>query len=326
MIDYMKNIFLYAIALFGIWMSSCDNLPDEQFEKYVIMSRNGFQTRSFEYQKSGFGTTDIAISVSGTSVISHDISVKVAIDETALYNYNFDNFREDVTLYYTLLPADSYELGSEMVTIQAGHEYGLLPVKVDLAKLDMKKNYVLPLTIVSTSDYSVGPVKYATILMNVVLENGFSGEYAASAKIRDYTIYRDESDPKKQEEKQTFNFSGVRNLFVLDDKTCYLYGGNVSEESVARDKYRIQVVINPDSTLTLTSMNPDIEFIQQNTGTTPGSRSNYIVIRDTIINSNAGIVTRLQLDYRYTNHDPLFPEDFAFRGTLTQTKELPRIY
>ena len=45
-----RNLYLsLALAVLTLGQQSCDNLPDEQFDKYVLMTRNGFIDREIVY-------------------------------------------------------------------------------------------------------------------------------------------------------------------------------------------------------------------------------------------------------------------------------------
>ncbi len=305
----MKNRIIYIAALLCVWMVACDNLPDEQFEKYVILTRSGFQERSLDYAVDGIITTDISASVSGTAIIDQDVQVSIKIDEEALAQYNFDKFREDLPLYYTLLPEDTYEMEGKVITIKAGDEYGLLPVKIDLSKLDKLKNYILPVTIISTSNYSVGNPQYTTLLMSVVLKNGFSGVYSGTANMVDNTL----------KENNKFTFTGSRTFYTIDENTCYFYAGNVSEQATNREKYKVEVKVNSDSTLTLKAMDPSVQLIQAIPD--KDKKVNIIIVEKSLTDSRPSVTTVLKLQYQYKDLlNPLFPEDFNSDGDLSKVE------
>lgn len=66
------------------------------------------------------------------------------------------------------------------MTIKKGDEYALLSVQFDLSRLDMFKDYVLPLEVSSVSDYEVGEPKYRKALFHLNILNNFSYVYTSS--------------------------------------------------------------------------------------------------------------------------------------------------
>ena len=80
----MKKISLYMIAIFALISTSCDELDDEQFTKYVIMTRSGVGESEILFNDSETGRANISISVSGSAVISNDLQAEVKIDPEKL--------------------------------------------------------------------------------------------------------------------------------------------------------------------------------------------------------------------------------------------------
>ena len=227
-----RLLFLYIL---GMTVAACNNdLPDELFVKRVVIAENGFQDLRVEYPEDGTVNTQITISISGTSVLSKDVEAQVKVCPDTLDDYNYERFVQDTMLYYTLLPEDCYTLENEgKVTIKKGDEYALLSVQFDLSRLDMFKDYVLPLEVSSVSDYEVGEPKYRKALFHLNILNNFSYVYTPSgAKVYnsgdndDYTAWTTDLT-----------------LSTLNYNTCRMYAGGVYETDTDRDKYVIQVTV-----------------------------------------------------------------------------------
>lgn len=179
----MNKIKFYSCLLTAAsLMVACEDLPDEQFTKYANFTRSDYQEWVMEYDPSGEVTSDVSISISGTSVLSKDLKVEVELNTAKLDSFNFEKFRNETALYYEVLPEDCYEIADYGTTIKAGDEFGLMPVKFHLDKINKYKNYVLPLSIFRVSANSIALSPYYFTLMNIVLKNNFSGLYSSSLK------------------------------------------------------------------------------------------------------------------------------------------------
>jgi len=261
----MKKLILLFSILIGVVTTGCNELPDEQFDKYAVFIRNGYHEWKMPYSDAGVIETNISISLSGTSILSEDVNVEIAINEEKLDAYNFEKFRNDVSQYYTFLPADCYELESKTVTIKAGDEYALIPIKLKLDKMDRYLNYVLPVEIISVSKYSIGINGYNESLINFVLENDYSGLYTMAVDMR-------------SSEGDLF-INGQESLKTVDKSTCCFPVTYLDKESAQSD-YIINVKVNPDSTLTMFANNPDIEFEFATPNKDKNNETNIIEITD----------------------------------------------
>lgn len=302
----MKKQIIFLSILIGILATGCNELPDEQFDKYAVFIRNGYHEWKLPYSDKGDIETNISISVSGTSVLSEDVEVEIAINEDILENYNFEKFRNDVTSYYTFLPEDCYELESKKVTIKAGEEYVLIPIKLKLDKMDRYLDYVLPLEIVSVSKYSVGINGYNESLINFVLENDYSGLY---------TMAVDMNSP----EGNLF-INGQVSLKTIDKNTCCFPVPFLNKESVRND-YIVNVTVNPDSTLALHANNPDIEFEFATPNKNKNNETNIIEITDSGKNAKT---MKYYLNYSYLDksNPEVTPIRRSIRGSFVREVKL----
>ena len=218
-----RNLYLsLALAVLTLGQQSCDNLPDEQFDKYVLMTRNGFIDREIVYNASGKATTEVSVSVSGSSDVAHDVEVEVEVYPDTLDQYNFEKFRTDSASYYDL--AEHYTIPNPKLTIRKGEAYGVFDVVFDVKQMDKYKDFVLPLRIKSASDYLVSPKASRVMLMHILYIN--------------------------------LN----RTLSVIDEQTCFTYIGNIETTDENKADYRLEISVNPtDSLITLNAPGLDLQ-------------------------------------------------------------------
>lgn len=303
-------IFLLAVTAF----TACnDKLPDELFVKHVLINQNGFREYDLNYVDASVRDTLITVAVNGSSRLDRDIRVDLAINPDTLEGYNWEKYRKDRTLYYELLPEECYSFNGEGIVIRAGTEYTDVPISFNLDKIDKDKNFVLPISIVSTSEYKVGAPQYSTVLMNVVLSNAYTGTYSLSGTIR---------------EVATGDFIDVRmtrTLRVVDPATVSLYAGNTSERVSNRENYRMNMTVNTDSTLTFTPLRPDIiEIRRDEPNLDPKNPRNKILVERTVDVQNSHksyVVTTFYMYYNYIDKtDPADPVEMRWEGTCSRTK------
>lgn len=230
------NIISATICLLMFTLVSCDKLPDEQFQKYVSFTRNGFQAPELTYSDVTAMTTNISALVSGTSVLKEDVQFTYIIDPDTLNAYNRANFNLDSTQYYSLLPTDCYTLNSMTGTIKSGAEYGLIPLTITGSKVDKYKRYVLPLRITKASNYKISKSPYTVELLNINFVNAYNGKYAITGKLNNNST------------------SGNAVLKVVNEKTCYTFMGITDMTKPNYKNYYFTMNFNPtDSTVTLGS-------------------------------------------------------------------------
>ncbi len=262
----MKKIYLFLSILSILFITGCDDkLPDEQFEKYAVITRNGFHEWNIPYSNQAEFLTTISVSVSGTSILSKDIEVEVAVKPENLEAYNFEKFRNETSSYYSLLPEAAYEFETTKVKIKAGDEYTLIPIKIKLNNMNKYLNYVLPVEIVSVSDYSIGINGRNQSLINFVLVNEYSGTYSMAVNQRssegDLTIDREQR------------------LGTINHNTCFFPVAYLNKTNAQKD-YMVNMTINPDSTLNLAANNPDIEFTFATPNKERNQETNIIEMKD----------------------------------------------
>lgn len=312
----MKRTTLFLLAAIAFFTACESNkLDDELFVKHVLINQNGFREYDLNYLDASVRDTIITVAVNGSSTLDRDIEVDLAINPDTLEGYNWEKYRNDRSLYHELLPEDCYSFVGENIVIKAGTEYTDIPIRFNLDKINKEKNYVLPISIVSTSEYSVATPNYSTVLMHIVLSNAYSGTYSLSGTVKEIA---------------TGDFIDVRmsrTLRIVDPKTVSLYAGNTSERVTNREKYRINMTVNADSTLSFTAVNPSIiELRSDAPNLDPKNPRNKILVERTIDVQNSHksyVVTTFYMYYNYIDKsDPTDPIEIRWEGSCSRTKIL----
>lgn len=309
----MKKTILILLAAAGLFAACNNKLPDEMFVKHVLINQNGFHEYELNYVNTSIKDTVITVAVNGSSKLDRDVRISLAINPDTLDGYNWEKYRNDKSLYYEMLPEDCYSFEGSDIVIHAGTEYSNVPIRFYLDKIDKEKKFILPISIVSTSEYSIGDPKYSTILMNVILSNAYSGSYSLSGTIR---------------EVATGDFIDVRmtrTLRVVDPTTVSFYAGNTAENVSNRENYRIDMTVNQDSTLTFKAERPDIiEIKSDEPNLDPKNPRNKILVIRTVDSQNSHkfyVVTTFYTYYNYIDKtDPTDPIEMRWEGTIARTK------
>ena len=324
----MKKIFIYAAVLLGVCsFTSCENnIPDEQFIKMVLLTKNGVQDYDIEYTSEGLIELSLPISVNGTSSNDRNITVRLSEDPDTLEAYNFDRFRSRTALYYAL-PTEkmySFPTGPE-ITIQSGSDYAILPLTLNLKEFDLYNNYVLPLKIEYVSTYQIAWSQYTKLLMRLNISNFFSGNYNVDGKVWE------ENYPNQ---KLPISSAVLR---ALASDQCYLYAGNVAENDEDRAGYSLTVKVDKDkyedsvndetgaqirryTAVTIGSKNADKKVKDESNG------NSWVEISrtaDPVNNNLENVVTKVHLNYSYMNlRDVEYPVKMIFEGTLTRSESI----
>lgn len=248
-----KTIFYSIIALLGITFCACnDEWKDEQYEKYVSFVRSGYvETYLNTNTADGVLHYKIPIEVSGSTTNDRSVTVSIELDRDTLIAYNKAQYFARTDRYYILLDEQHYSFpNGQTVTIPAGEDLGYIDVDFRIKNLDLVEKYILPLSIVSTSEYIPSPKKhYKKTLMRIIPFNYFSGTYSAGAG--NITLEGD----------NTPITMATREMRVVDDSTVFFYAGLCEEEARDRATYKVRTRFNADNTITFTADSARIEFI-----------------------------------------------------------------
>lgn len=327
----MKRLSLYAILLLGLCsFSACNSeLPDELFDKYVLLTQNGVVDYNIEFNDLGTYQINLPVSVNGTSKNSQDVTVSLAQDPDTLSKYNFERYRNRTALYYQLATEKMYSFpNGSSTTIKCDSDYSVIPLQLNLKNFDFYQNYILALKIESASPLPIASNKYSKLLMRLNISNFFSGSYSVNGWASEFN---------NQGQKMTIT---AASLHALGSNTCYLYCGNVTESDEDRAGYTMTVTVDKSRYLdsednatgakvrtykavTIGSRNAD------KTVTDISSGNSYISVsvNDDPINKNIqNIITKIYLNYTYMNlRDSEYPTKMIFNGTFTRSVSIDKI-
>ena len=287
----MKKI-IYFIALLSIAFNySCsDGLPDEQFEKLVLLTKNGWIDKDINISESGIVEIPLATSISGTSSNMEDVEVSLGFDPDTLFNYNFGKYRKDSLLYYKNVPNSAVYFENTVVNIKKNNDSGVTKLIIDLNKItDKYKDYVIPVQILNTSRYVLANNIYTKALYHLQLKNDYSGTYTGST-----IIYKTKGTAEINDEEQKVTISN-KVLYALTDSTCYFYAGQIDRSSTDRDKYIVNVTFHKNGTITMNSAITALNFVLENITMSVVKKDN------TSDNRYENVVTTLDMTYKFTD-------------------------
>lgn len=301
----MKYLYLFGLIV----LCACNKEWEEElFTKYVAFGKNGVVQVYVKYKEQGGNIPlKIPLVLSGSTDNNMDVSVTVALDKDTLENLNFDRFRLRQDLYFKEFPAEFYSFKTLTATIPKGSNTGHLTIDLKLDGIDLVNKYILPLEIVSSSRYSPSVLKhYRKALISIIPFNNFSGRYSVAGAVWDRT---------RSENGQTALTTPYRNTWVVNENAVFFYAGVTEEEAMDRAGYKISARFNQDSTVTLTSSNPAINFAQQKGTYTISKRM------DEVQPYLEKTYTTVYLEYQYDDiTNPAFPLKYRFAGSMVLEK------
>jgi len=256
----MKKILYICISILTLgFVYSCnDDLDDELFEKFVLLTNNGWIDQSLEITESGIIEIPIVVSVNGTSDNNKTIAVSVDFDSDTLQEYNFEKYRNQTALYYSEVPSGSISFNDQTITIPSGSLKGVSALTLDLNKITNKYgDYVVPVTITKTSEFQVAKSAYSKALLHIELKNSWSGNYSG-----DLNIYK----TKDNGDNDTSNkiTVGTKTFYAVSDQQCYFYAGQFDRTKSERNDFIVDVTIDDDGNIAMESPNAELEFKQEN--------------------------------------------------------------
>lgn len=288
-----KNLFTAATALLAFALAGCiGELPEEQFEKYVLLTVNGWSEQDIKFTTSNTAEFPIPISISGTSSNNENVDVKLQYDLDLLARYNLEKYKLQEDLYYSAVPNDAITL-TEEVSIAAGSENGVATLVIDFNKIsDPFKDYVLPISIKTTSSYKLQPLGQAEILKrsealyHIRRVNSFSGDYSGSVSV--YQTNGRGSIVSPYVIKGSGSPVPVKTLYALSENECYFFAGQIDRNHVQRNDFIVNVRIDENDSLIFSSPNSTLRLI-----------ANPELIKDPIANTIKTVRKDITSDQRY---------------------------
>jgi hypothetical protein len=249
----MKKIFgIISMVIAVVTFYACeDDWKEEQYEKFVSFVRSGYtETYLNSNAEGGVIHYKIPVTVSGSTFNDRDVTVEIALDPDTLVDYNREQFFNRTDLHYRQLDKEHYSFPKgTTITIPAGEDIGYLDVDFRFEDLDLVEKYILPLQIVSTSEYIPANKKwYRKTLMRIIPFNYFSGTYSAGAA--EITADNDKTPTSK----------ATREMRVVNDSTVFFYAGLCEEDARDRATYKVRAQFNSDNTITFYADSAKIKF------------------------------------------------------------------
>lgn len=333
----IQNIFTYCIiGVAALGITSCnDDWNEEQYQHYIgfvapldtegssvgvttvyvplsRMNDNGAPL----YGEAGLSHYELPVQVSGSTVHSGDITVKIAHSDTLVY-LNPARFSNRTDIWYKDMSAFAEYPSS--ITIPGGKDIALLKIKLDFRNLDLSDKYVLPLTI---DDPMRNPLKnFATAMLRVLPYTDYSGVYQAT-NLKYYLV---EKNGKDNEEPGAMN---TVQTYAVSENEVFFYAGTINEESQIRKNFKIFAKFIPDESdssrgrvvLTGDPNSPEMAFEQVSEAhftilEVDDEVQSYIKRKTVIING---------VDYKYSDTKTAVgtPINYHIKGTMTMERKL----
>lgn len=304
----MKKAYLYVLLILITAISCNKEWEEELYAKDVSFVRNGVVNVYAKYKSEG-GVVPIKVPVilSGTTENNEDVQVTIAIDKDTLNNLNFDRFRLREDLYFQELPKANYSFKSMSTTIPKGSLEGYFDLNLKLDGLDMVNKYILPIKITTTSKNNVNVRRwFSKSLMQITPFNDYSGLYSNAGQMWNRDL---------PQNNQTALTVLSRTTWVVDENTVFFFAGVLDENAYERAKYKVFARFNSDSTVSLWSENPAINFSHK--------QGRYTVTRkmDEVQPYLEKTYVTMNLEYWFSDiTNPAYPINYRFTGPMTLEK------
>lgn len=182
----MKKINIKWVAgfVFLLMLSSC--LKNNQYYtdfssvgasvQLPLAARNRNKIVAFTFDASA-GTIKIPVyvNVASPQKPSSSVSIKLGVDSAYLRQYNTANGTS-----FEVLPDSAYTTTGWDRTVQPGQRMDSMVVSINLNKLDLTHQYVLPVTIVSSS---LPIEQWNHLLMSIGVKNKYDGKYTVAGYV-----------------------------------------------------------------------------------------------------------------------------------------------
>lgn len=119
------------------------------------------------------------VNVASVNKPTTTVTATLGIDQAYLDQYNDDN-----STTFELMPDSAYQIATWDATIQPGHREDSIPIMIFTNKIAPGHNYILPLTIVSSS---IEISSWNHLMLNIGAKNKFDGKYTVDGTFVDLT-------------------------------------------------------------------------------------------------------------------------------------------
>lgn len=235
--NYMKNIYIYLIVLFGlVCLPSCnDEWEDELYTRMVSLkapiNRDDVSVIYLRYKPDNQSVTfKLPVIVSGSQKNDQDYSVRIGVDNDTLNFLNFDKYTNRDDLYYKQLPDNFYTFPKQTCQIPAGSDVAHFDIDFNFSGLDLVDKWVLPITILPDPSYTLNTYKgRQKALLWVIPFNDYSGTYNAGSMY----VYFGNNTTK-------YMTANTRETRVVDENTIFFYAGITEELAENRGDFKIK--------------------------------------------------------------------------------------
>lgn len=240
------KISYLLIGLFLFSVISCDEnlLEKEQYKKVIYLLSGDNNVFDYSHALNDSITRGyITVGSGGTLPLDKNIIVKLELDTKILEEYNYRQYDVDYNKYAKLLDSTCFVLPSFEIKLKAGDPNAstFFPIEVDANGLSPDTAYMVPLKIISTSDYEVNPLK-STLLYHIELQN----KYSSSGK-RSYSM----RGTKQSDDGNLSAITKVKDVIPISKNRVRIFPENLSVENTLdniNDK-TIILTVNDDQTI-----------------------------------------------------------------------------
>lgn len=238
----MKTKLLWILPLLAC--SCLDNPADtEQYMKtiYIVGAHNDNRVHEIDINYNpGETETFVSVACGGSLMLDHDVQVDIDIDENGVKEYNdryHPNNLDSVNMLHQLA-SGLYRIPDKRAVLRKGGDcYSRITVFIQTEQIHRDSNIVIPLKIVSSSDYTIKKDN-SRILLKFNFHNAYSGEYRLEGVRTNLS--------SNNEEMTT---SSIRTLVALNHNTVRLFPGLTLEENARIDDFTLTFRFNDDRTV-----------------------------------------------------------------------------
>lgn len=312
----MKKIITYLLSAWVLlsYVACNDEWEEEVYNQNIglkaIINSEGVTNIYIPYEGNGEFVYQLPVIVGGSQINESDLYIQIQVDKDTLNDLNNERYKLREDLYYKELPEVNYEFPSDVCHIPAGEWQGLYDIKFKFAGLDLRYKWVLPLTIIDGDAYNPNPLEnYRKALLRVMPYNDYSGRYSAT----NMQIYIDEDKYSMTVDERT--------LYVISENQCFFYAGNISEELIDREKYKISLTFNEDGTIDAQAVDPENEMGFEVIGQPTFTKE---VAEDATYPYIEHHYTTIKIEYRYNDISTYEDYDIPNRvsGTMIMERRL----
>lgn len=241
-------IYFLSITCLFLSLMACeeDLLRQEQYKPMIYLKSGDNNIFHYPHRLNDSVSTGYITAGSGGSMpLTSDASVRIQLDTTFLYDYNYRNFGKEHAKYARLLPSNSYAIPYNKRVIKAGdiNATAFFPIEVDANRLSPDTTYMLPIKIESAEGFEINEEKNF-ILYQIDLMNDYASPESNIYKMR---------GTKHPEGGIKSNITSNKRVVPLSKNKIRIFPENLifSTKSETIENSCIVLVINSDNTVLL---------------------------------------------------------------------------